>query len=242
MPTPKEGAPASAAARMSVSRETIDLSRIRAALAQGHRVALFMRHSERPPIRADDKDFGRFLGLTPHGIELARAAGSRLAGFRDVRFSASPMARCQLTAKHFAEGMGIPDPAVADADALGVRGFYYEDPYAVQDAMRRQGYMPYMLEYLRNGIAPHSSPIGPATALTAEWLQRQTVSQLGVYVSHDIFIASFLTGLKIRTFTAEDWVGFLHGAALICTPETGWTCHACVPDLAQLEDPARFVQ
>ncbi len=194
---------------------TLDLSHIQAALARGQRVALFMRHSERPAIRSDDKEFGRGIGLTPHGIELARAAGRRLAGFRDVRFCASPMTRCQLTARHFAEGMGIVDPLVTDAHPLGVRGFYYEDPYAVQDLMRQQGYMAYMLEYLRKGIAPFSQPIGPATAQTAEWIQSQTTSQLGVYVSHDIFIASFLTGLKIRTFTAENWVGFLHGAALI---------------------------
>ncbi len=220
---------------------TLDLSHIQAALARGQRVALFMRHSERPAIRSDDKEFGRGIGLTLHGIELARAAGRRLAGFRDVRFFASPMTRCQLTALHFAEGMGIIDPLITDAHPLGVRGFYYEDPYAVQDLMRQQGYMAYMLEYLRKGIAPFSQPIGPATAQTAEWIQSQTTSQLGVYVSHDIFIASFLTGLKIRTFTAENWVGFLHGAALIETPENDWTCHAYVPDLAEHDRPSAFV-
>lgn len=226
---------------MHTSPETIDLSHIRAALGQGCRVALFMRHSERPEIRTDDKDFGRTLGLTPRGIEQARAAGSRLAGIRDAQFSASPMARCQLTARYFAEGMGFAEPEVTDADPLGVRGFYYEDPYAVQDLMRQQGYMAYMLDYLQNGVAPHSCPIGPATAQTAEWLQRQTTAQLGVYVSHDIFIASFLTGLKMRTYTAENWVGFLHGAALIHKPDAGWTCYACVPDLGDARIPSRFM-
>lgn len=226
---------------MKTSSDPIDFSHIRSALDQGHRVALFIRHSERPEIRSDDKEFGKHLGLTPRGVELAREAGKRLAGFRDVRFSASPMTRCRLTAQHFAEGMGFDTPVVEDADPLGVRGFYYDDPYAVQDLMRQQGYMAYMLDYLRNGIAPHSRPIGPATAQTAEWLRCQTTARLGVYVSHDIFIASFLTGLKIRTYTAEDWVGFLHGAALIHTPATGWTCHPCVPDLAGLRSPPHFV-
>ena len=226
---------------MHTAHDTIDLTHIRSRLEQGHRVALFIRHSERPAIRADDKEFGRHLGLTPLGAEMARHAGSRLAGFRDAHFFASPMTRCRLTAQHFAEGMGITPPVVADAEPLGVRGFYYDDPYAVQDLMRRQGYMAYMLEYLRNGSAPHSKPIGPATDQTAEWLQRQTTAQLGVYVSHDIFIAAFLTGLNMRTYTAENWVGFLHGAALIHSPATGWVCHACVPDLAENTDPAHFV-
>jgi hypothetical protein len=226
---------------MHTSSETIDFDTIRTALDQGHRVALFIRHSERPEIRSDDKEFGKHLGLTPHGVELAREAGRRLAGFRDVRFLASPMTRCRLTAQHIAEGMGFKAPVVQDADPLGVRGFYYDDPYAVQDLMRQQGYMAYMLDYLRNGNALHSRPIGPATEQTAEWLKCQTLTQLGVFVSHDIFIAAFLTGLKIRTYSAADWVGFLHGAALIHAPKTGWTCHPCVPYLAGLKTPPHFV-
>lgn len=217
---------------MNTSLALTDLSHVRAALERGCRVALFIRHSERPAIRTDDKDFGQFLGLTPRGIELAREAGTRLAGFTDARFFASPMTRCQATARHFAEGMGISDPVVADAEQLGVRGFFYDDSHAVQEHMRRQGYMAYMLDYLRDGTAPFSRPLVPATEQLALWLRQQTNTRLGVFVSHDIFIAAFLTGLKIRTYTAADWVGFLHGAALIETPGVGWTCHACVPALA----------
>lgn len=226
---------------MKTAPETIDLSRVRSFLDQGRRVALFIRHSERPPICPTDKEFGQHLGLTPRGVELAEAAGRRLAGIGDVRFSASPMTRCRLTAHHFGRGMGIDEPAVADAAPLGVRGFYYEDPYAVQDIMRQRGYMAYMEEYLRNGTALHSRPIGPATAQLAEWLKAQTATRLGVYVSHDIFIASFLTGLRMRTFTAENWVGFLHGAALVHAPDAGWTCYACVPDLSSHADSHPFV-
>lgn len=227
---------------MRIKTELIDFTHIRAFLREGHRAALFIRHSERPPIRTDDKEFGRTLGLTPRGIEMARQAGARLSGLRDVRFCASPMNRCQLTARHFAEGMGLPHAPVEDADPLGVRGFYYDDPYAVQDLMRQQGYMAYMLEYLRNGTAPFSRPIGPATEQTAEWLRCASTSPLNIFVSHDIFIASFLTGLHVRTYSAEDWVGFLHGAALVHDAQAGWTCHPCVPDLEELAAAPHFVQ
>ena len=225
---------------MNTSPALVDLSHIRAALDCGCRVALFIRHSERPAIRTDDKDFGRFLGLTPRGVELARAAGAHLAGFTGAQFFASPMTRCQLTARHFTEGMGIPEPAVTDAEQLGVRGFFYDDSHAVQEHMRRQGYMAYMLDYLRDGIAPFSRPLIPATVQLADWLRQQTTTRLGVFVSHDIFIAAFLTGLKIRTYTAANWVGFLHGAALIETPGDGWICHACVPALADAHLPSPF--
>ncbi|HRR35063.1 MAG TPA: histidine phosphatase family protein [Kiritimatiellia bacterium] len=225
---------------MKTSLETLDLPQIRAKIDQGCRVALLLRHSERPPIPTDDKDFGRRIGLTPRGIEMARAAGSHLAGIRDARFFASPMARCQLTARHIAEGMGLPDATVTDAEQLGVRGFFYEDCYAVQAAMQQRGYMAFMLDYLRNGTAPYSRPIGPATDDLAEWLRHQTTTRLGIFISHDIFVASFLTGLKIRTYTAEDWVGFLHGAALFEAPDGTWTCRACVPELRVCQEPAAF--
>jgi hypothetical protein len=137
--------------------------------------------------------------------------------------------------------MGFSDAKVENADPLGIRGFYYDDPYAVQNLMRQQGYMAYMLEYLRNGIAPFSRPIVPATLQTAKWLQGQSTSQLSVFVSHDIFIASFLTGLNIRTYSADDWVGFLHGAALVHSSDAGWSCHPCVPDLTELKAAPHFV-
>jgi hypothetical protein len=106
--------------------------------------------------------------------------------------------------------------------------------------MRQRGYMAFMLDYLRDGTAPHSRPIGPATDQLADWLRRNASTRLGIFISHDIFIASFLTGLNIRTYTAEDWVGFLHGAALLEAPGGIWTCHACVPDLGTCRQPSAF--
>lgn len=225
---------------MHTSPNPIDLPHVRTVLAHGGRAALFIRHSERPAIDAADKNFGQHLGLTPNGIEQARAAGRHLAGFQDARFLASPMNRCRLTARYIADGMGLETSAVEDADTLGVRGFFYDDPYAVQEVMRQQGYMAYMLDYLRDGSAPHSKPIGLATEKTINWLKDQMTTRLGVFVSHDIFIASVLTGLKLRTYTADNWVGFLHGAAFIQMPETDWVCHTCVPDLATENTPSQF--
>lgn len=215
---------------MKTSTELIGFDDVRDWLRPERRAALFIRHSERPPLRQDDRRFGRHLGLTPHGIELARLAGARLAGISDTAFLSSPMKRCRLTARCLAEGMGQPDATVRDARRLGIHGYYYEDPVAVQAAMQQRGYMPYMLDYLRDGKAPHSRPIGPATEQTAAWLRRRARHALTLLVSHDIFIAAFLTGLRVRTYAADDWVGFLNGAALLHDPASGWTCHPCAPE------------
>ncbi|MDD4101379.1 MAG: histidine phosphatase family protein [Kiritimatiellae bacterium] len=191
-----------------------------------------LRHAERPPISPEDADFGRGLGLTPFGVSTAFAAGNMLRGCRDASFFASPMVRCQLTAQHFAAGMGFEAPTIHDTEQLGVHGFYYEDSRAVQKLMQAQGYMSFMLEYLRKGTAPHSRPVQQATAELAQWLQQNTTTLLGVYVSHDIFVAAFLTGLNAAKFTADNWVGFLHGAVLFETPDRDWTCSPFIPEFS----------
>ena len=217
---------------MQAFKETIDLPRIAGLLRQGCRASLFLRHSERPPIDPADTTFGQALPLTPRGAGLARDAGRHLAGTADARFAASPMTRCRMTAQHIAEGMGLPDAPVADEPRLGLGGFYYEDPANLQALMRRQGYLAFMLDYLRNGTAPYSRPIGEATGLMTAWLKDATTRQLNILISHDIFVAALLTGLRARAYTAGDWVGFIHGAAIINTPDGGWHCHPCVPELA----------
>jgi broad specificity phosphatase PhoE len=219
-------------------------------LTQGCRVSLFVRHSERPPIDPGDETFGQALPLTPRGVELARDAGRHLLfppaegripapqgeaprySLASVRFAASPMVRCQMTARGIAEGMGLPDAPVADEPVLGVGCFYYEDPVRLQAVMRERGYLPFMLEYLRKGTAPYSRPLDVATPLMTEWLKGATTRPLNVLVSHDIFVASLLTDLKVRTYTADNWVGFIHGAAIINTPDGDWLCHPCAPEIA----------
>lgn len=229
---------------MHTSKETIDLAAIRRHLDNGASAALYMRHAARPPISHDDPTYGEDLGLKPEGAAAAREAGSALSGYgAQARFFASPMRRCRLTARHFGEGMGIAQPQVADAREVGVNGFYYEDAIKVQAAMREQGYMRYMEQYLQTGEAPFSRPMRPASEQTAAWIIEQMQDmRVGVFVSHDFFIAAFLTSFDVRTFTEDDWVGFLYGAALIRpAPSADWTCFAYVPSLAAAADRASFV-
>jgi hypothetical protein len=146
------------------------------------------------------------------------------------------MVRCRTTAQCIAEGMGLAEVPVTDEPRLGLGCFYYEEPEKLQHRMRQQGYLSFMLEYLRKGVAPYSRPIDVATGLMTAWLKETTVRPLNVLISHDIFVASFLTGLKVRTYTAEDWVGFVHGAAIVNTQDGGWLCYPCVPEIAAAND------
>ena len=218
---------------MQAFEETIDFTRVAEMVKAGCRVSLFVRHSERPPIDPTDAEFGRTLALTPRGVEIARDAGKCFAGIREVRFMASPMVRCQMTAQCIAEGMGLSDVRVTDEPRLGLKCFYYEEPEKLQAAMRQQGYLSFMLDYLHKGVAPYSRPLDVATGQMVAWLKGATVCALNVLVSHDIFVASLLSGLKVRNYSPENWVGFVHGAAVVHTPGGDWVCYPCVPQIAE---------
>jgi broad specificity phosphatase PhoE len=221
---------------MKVLTETIDFKRIKQFLAEGCKVSLLIRHSERPTIVPGDMTFGHALGLTPQGEAMAREAGTLLAGDYDVRFLSSPMRRCQLTAKYVAEGMGCVNPEVVEEPILGLKSFYYDDIEKLPGEMKRRGYINYMLDYLGTGSAPYSHDVCIATPKMVAWLQEQTTQQVTVLVSHDIFIAALLVGVQARSFTADDWLWYLQGAALILTPQQEWCLMPCVPSLEGLQD------
>ena len=226
---------------MKVFTETIDFKRIKQFLAEGSKVSLLIRHSERPAITPGDTTFGHTLALTPRGEAMARAAGRLLAGLHDARFLSSPMVRCQMTAACLAEEMGYAGVEVMDEPILGLKNFYYDDIDKLPGEMMRCGYIQYMLDYLRTGSALYSHDVAVATPQMVAWMQHMTTQQLNVLVSHDIFVAALLAGIEARTYTAENWVGFLHSAAVICTQERDWLFYPCVPSL-DVEDTTAFVQ
>jgi broad specificity phosphatase PhoE len=226
---------------IKVCTETIDFKRIKQFLAEGCKVSLLIRHSERPTITPGDTTFGHSLALTPRGEEMAREAGRLLSGPYNVRFLSSPMVRCQMTAVCLAEGMGHTRAEVMDEPILGLKNFYYDNIDKLPGEMMRCGYIQYMLDYLRTGSALYSHDVAVATPQMVAWLQRMTTQQLNVLVSHDIFVAALLAGIEARTYTADNWVGFLHSAAVICTPERDWVCYPCMPSLV-VKGATSFVQ
>ena len=74
-----------------------------AELKGGARVALMIRHAERPHIDRTDPTFGETLALTPAGQAAAFDLGTLLAPMSgDVEFHSSPMNRTRETARQLA--------------------------------------------------------------------------------------------------------------------------------------------
>jgi len=229
---------------MNINSQTIDFRKVRKLLDSGRSVIIFIRHSERPEICVNDRDFGITLGLTDNGIAMAREVGSHFKGIQDVTFFSSPMDRCRLTARYLAEGMGINQPQVSDTPEIGIEGFYmHPDRHSLQALMKKHGYMEYMQSYLNKGTAPYLNPIKKATVETIGWMRGVTDSKLSFFVSHDIYITAFITALGIRKFKGDDWIGFLHSAVLsFDKQDDDATFYHAVPCLKQHGTPACFSQ
>jgi len=213
--------------------DTMDLADVAQVLARGASAAMLVRHAARFPIPKDDPSFGGTVALTEEGEAMARQFGRRLAGITDdVGFWASPMRRCRDTAAGIAAGMGLVAEC-RDADAVGLYGCYYSDPVRLQKQMQAEGHLPVMLRYLERGEEPYHHPLADGTAALTRWIGQTAVRRLNIFVSHDIFCAAYAVGLGLRTFTGDDWAGFMQGVLLVREPDaTTWTAHWFVPERA----------
>ena len=110
-----------------------------AALAEGHRVCLVVRHAERGPIT----DLARHhdVPLTDHGhacaVQGGRRLGAGLPGASRVAWAHSPVHRCRQTAAGLARGLDEHGVVVVDAGAHDGLGPDYL--YAPEEVVRQYG-------------------------------------------------------------------------------------------------------
>ena len=121
-------------------------------IGNGSRVALMVRHAERPKMDPDDPTFGDALELTYEGTRTAKKLGTMLAVFADdVQFYASPLTRTRMTAACIAEGMGLAGVGIPTEERLGNGSFYYEDPLEVLEVFKPNNFFPACFDYFRTG-------------------------------------------------------------------------------------------
>ena len=203
----------------------VNLDDIRRELGEGNRVLLLVRHGERPQIDNEDPTFGAALPLTSAGREMSRAFGAALKGSAaDVRFRASPLLRTVQTAAFIAEGMGLGTPEIPTDPVVGNSCAFVADEHEVWEVFRDGAFFARMDEYLHTGRQRGFHPLASAAAnYEREQLARFTTGQLGIFTTHDLYIAAYLHAKGVKTdFSRADWPRFLDAAALIGTPDGAW--------------------
>jgi hypothetical protein len=125
------------------------------------------------------------------------------------------MTRTRRTVQLIAEGAGFgAGLTVEDAPEIGV-GNVFTDQAGAHRAMRRIGVMPYQLAYLAAGQAPAARPVAEATERATAWMRQAATASLTLFGSHDVTIGTALTGLGLARITAETWVPYLTGLAMV---------------------------
>jgi len=199
----------------------LTLAEFKSELKSGARAILLVRHAERPKMDPDDPSFGDALAITDEGVRTARLLGTELRDFAgETTFVASPLTRTRMTAACIAEGMGIADAPVATDGKLGNDSFYYDDPSKVLEVFRPRNFFNACFEYYRTGEMRGFKNLHRATDEMERWLFVRLERKLLVAVTHDCYVAAFLSARKaVPEFTRANWVRFLDGGATLVYPD-----------------------
>ena len=198
------------------------------AIADGSvKTVLMVRHSIRESLRAGSVD----PDLTPEGAELARRCGRLLAGLGgDVLFGASPRTRTRNTALCMMRGGGFRPRPVCDCPELGDLTIFSR-PVDFEAMLRTRNTEIVMREYFSTGHADGLKDMRPFAAELLEFLTETPFpASRAVFVSHDVLAMSVLSALGVRTFSVDDWCGYLHGLLLTLDCGGTWTAAYAVPD------------
>ena len=190
------------------------------------RTVLMVRHSIRESLRAASVD----PALTREGRELARRGGKLLSGLGDVFFGASPRRRTHETAKCMIEGGAFPPQDVRDTPELGDLTIFSR-PVDFQAMLRTHNTENVMREYFSTGHADGLKDLRPFAAQILSFLtEKHSDAPCDVFVSHDVLAMAVLTALGVRTFSIDDWCGYLHGILLTRDRDGVWTAAYTLPD------------
>lgn len=184
------------------------------------RLALVLRHAERPPIR---HGWGDEVLLTPRGHAQARALGNLLATAPVREVFTSPIGRCVQTAEALVRGF---DPAQAVAirrtQLLGDPGPFRDSTYRGPQSPPHR-FSALVDTYFVEGRAPGMLPLETACEALLEGICARSGPGLTVFVTHDLFVAGLMrfTGLAPR-WPGAAWPGFLHGVVIEIERERRW--------------------
>ena len=147
-------------------------------LHDGTRVAILLRHAERPPLPANDPTFGRNLPLTERGALDAMRYGREFGLFacrEQMAIAAGGNRRCMETV--------LADPY------LGDRTFYFRDVAARMELANKGNYLESLNAYFSCGRQKGFNELYPSTSHRAEHLLYHYDAPLFIGITHDLNIA-----------------------------------------------------
>jgi len=199
----------------------ITLEEVAAELARGNRVLLMVRHAERPKMDHNDPSFGMTLPITEAGRQMSFDFGTAFRAHAEgVQFMASPLLRTRMTAEWIAKGMGLDHAEIATDDFLGNSTPYFADQYAVFELFRDGTFFEKIFAYFATGHQIGFHEVHEASERLETWCAEQFTGRLGIFATHDLYIAAFLYAKGVvAEFSRDNWTRFLDSAAIIFAPD-----------------------
>ena len=190
------------------------------------RTVLMVRHSIRESLRALSID----PVLTPEGEELARRCGKLLSGLGGASFGASPRQRTRDTARCLIKGGGFRARDIRDCPEISdMTIFQHEVDFEAM--LRTHNTENVMREYFSTGHAEGLKDMRPFGAQIVDFLTDEIFdTPCSVFVSHDVLAMAALGAIGVRSFSNDDWCGFLHGILLTRDADGVWTAAYTLPD------------
>lgn len=178
-------------------------------------ISLILRHAEREEI--PQGTFGNDVPLTELGVASAEKLGGILAEVRPrIRATASPVPRCEATARAILRGGGLAERVALDW-RLGAPGPFVVDEEASGKLFLEIG----ILDIVRHQLTRKEPPTGMRQTsegtdlllgLTAKDLQSR--GRLNIYVTHDSILAVFVAYLYGLSVEEISWPGYLDALLL----------------------------
>ena len=178
-------------------------------------VALTLRHAEREEIPPGT--FGTDAALTSFGVASAERFGAILSGIRPlVSATASPVPRCESTAKAMLRGGGWPEEVALDW-RLGDPGPFVVDEEVSGALFLEIGILEIVRQQLTrtdppSGMRPTSEGVDLLLGLLANNLRSR--GRLNFYVTHDSILAVLVASLYQLPVDEISWPGYLDGLIL----------------------------
>ena len=193
---------------------------VRAELEKGNRVLLLVRHAERPHIDHEDPTFGAALPITANGERMCEDFGVALKGASDdVQFLASPLKRTVMSARCIARGMGLSDVEIPEDDRIGNGSAFISDIKEVWRLFRGGKFFERMTEYMARGQLDGFAPNGAAAEEYERYVLSKFNGNLGVFTTHDVFVAAYLFAKGVKTdWNPDNWPRFLDAAMIVVEP------------------------
>lgn len=186
---------------------------------EGARATVFLRHAEREDFDIS-LSWGNSAKLTGEGDRTSRILG---AIFQGIPASArcSPLLKCRQTARNLLEGAGLSNETVQDDAMLGAPGCFFNGSGAHAARMRALGIENFSAEYMECGRLAGMAPLESEAERLLVHLECCLTHPLNWLVTSDFYVACLMHFSGLRMATANNWVRFLDGVALVQSIRNG---------------------